>query len=540
MTIFKWTYLGLAIMMLLSACGGNSTASAKLTLTSSKTQVASGEKVTLKVTITEGVANVASVDFAVKTVAPFAKDIKAGADGTYSAESAALTATTTFVATAKNSSGTVIGTSGDVTVTVSASQPKAGNKDVTTLAGIPVVGGTATGLAVVTDKLVVENGTPEKVSEDGGVVTIETDGSFTFTPDGSKNPASFKYKVVSGANSAEGTVTVTLKDLPADTQIVKDAAELTTATATGSTIKTIIVSGTIVCEADPCAGLEAGQKIVGAGVVDGVTLGGVAKLDMTRAGDETTPPENNNFIGVVLAPDTTVEGIEISGRDIYTAINAVDADLRQPGSPVDAPVASTITLKNVSIVGPTSNAPFAIRHETAPFGSYYILNVDGLTVTNATNPMGINAFSSLEFKNSTIDMDIDYVLSAKEFGLSFHAYGDATAVVDKVKITSAKGNPDFAPMKFAQSSAGGTYNITASNNDVSFGDSVDLTAANAYFVNHGNPSPTGGKIIIDTAASKGNTTTSTSPDKARFIASGILDPSAYIEGQLELNGQLVP
>jgi hypothetical protein len=543
MTTVKWM-LGLTLIVVLAACGGNTkSSSVKLTLTPSKAEVASGENVTLTATVTEGVAEVATIDFAIKGSDAFAKDVKAGEDGKYSTPTT-VDNTTTFTATAKNSAGTVVGTPAEATVSVSQTLPNAEDKSgLTTLAGIPVVGGEATGLAVVTDKLVATGGKAEKVegSEDGGVATVLEDGSFTFTPDGSKDTATFKYKVVGAGGSDEATVSVTVKPLPANTVIASNLAALTAATATASNATTIIINGTITCGPVDCVTLKAGQRLVGAGVIDDVTLGGVAKIDATVSAAESTPPENNNITVITLAPDTTIEGLEISGRDIYTAINGVDNTLRQPGSPVDDPVASTITLKNITIIGPTSNAPLAIRHnDDDPFGSFYNLNAEGITITNATNPIGINAFSSLNFKNSTINMNIDYALGAKEFGLSFHAYGDATAAVDNVNITSAQGNPEFSPLKFAQSSGGGVYNITVSNNDVSFEDGVNTASANAYLVNFGNNAATDGKIVISTEASKGNTTNSTAGDKAKFIVAGTTNISARIEGQLELNGQLLP
>jgi Bacterial Ig domain len=542
---FKWTFVVSGLVLLLSACGGTTTPTAKLILTANPPQVASGFNVTLTATIDEGAENVALVEFAVKDQPAFFTDDNA--EGGYTAESATLTANTTFVAVAKDAAGTTLGSSEtSVTVTAAPPQPNAEAKTVTTLAGVQVVGGgTPTGLAVTTEKLVAQNGSARlKGTATGGAAVVNADGTFTFTPDAGATSGSFDYEVFSGTLVDAAKVTINITALPADTRLVSSLAELTTA-LDDVAVKTIIIKGTIGCNIDNCIRFKAGQTLTGSATVAGVAVTNPgAKIDVTVAGDEPADPTQNNITAIVLAANTKVEGIEISGRDIYTAINGVAVDLREPTSPADAPVPSTVNVKNIKIVGPTSNRPFAIRFSGPPteaFGSYYILKVDGLNVTGATNVIGISAFSELEFKNSSVAMNIDFVADpAKEFGISFHAYGNATAVVDKLKVTSSTGSANFSPVNFVQSSGGGVYNITLSNTNVNFAQGVDLTTANAFFVNHGNPQTPGGKIVINTANSKGNTTNSTAPDKAKFTVTGQTVLAPWMEGQLEVNGQNVP
>jgi Bacterial Ig domain len=531
---FQWMFVISIVGLLLSACGGTTTPTAKLTLTPNPSQVTSGGKTTLTATIDEGAANVASVEFAVKDQDAFATDNNA--EGGYTAESAALNANTTFVATAKNAAGTVLGTSEtSVTVTAAPPQPNAEAKTVTTLAGVQVVGGgIPTGLAVTTGKLVVQNGTARlKGTAAGGTADVKADGTFTFTPDSAATSGSFDYEVFSGTLVDVAKVTINITALPTGTVIARALDDINNAPAA----TTILWAGEITCtddkDTDPleahCILLKANQKLLGTGEVAGVTVTNPnAKLLINLADGSPT----GAITGIKLANGVTLEGLEISGEaaEFYTAISGRAINL-----------SGTITIKNVKIVGPTLNAPFAIRFEDGDtFGAYYILNVDGLTVTNATHPMGLSAFSSLEFKNSTISMNIEYALSVREFGISFHAYGDATAVVDKLKVSSSTGSADFAPVKFAQSSGNGVYTFTLSNTDVNFAQGVDLATANAFFVNHGNPQTPGGKIVINTANSKGNTTNSTASDKAKFIASGQATLAPWIEGQLEVNGQNVP
>jgi hypothetical protein len=516
-------------LVFLSACNnGTDTPTAELTL---------GGTTTLTATIIEGADNVALVEFAVKDQAAFFTDDNA--EGGYTAVSAALSTDTTFVATAKDEDGTTLGTS-ETTVTVTApiDQPNAEAKIVTTLAGVQVVGGRApTGLGVRTDRLVVENGTArlKAGTATGGTATVAANGNFTFTPDSGATSGSFEYEVVSdveGTTPDSALVTINVTALPAGTIIASTLDDINNAPEAA----TILWSGEVTCTSDQdadalaahCVLLKANQKLLGAGEVAGVTFNNPsAKLLINL------PDTNADAItGIKLASGVTIEGLEISGEgtELFTALRAKAIDL-----------SGVITIKDVSIVGPTLNSPFAIRFEDGDtFGAYYTLNVDGLTVTNATQPIGLSAFSSLEFKNSKIGMNIEYAPSSREFGISFHAYGDATALVDNLEVSSSTGNTNFSPVKFAQSSGGGVYTFTLSNTDVNFAGGVDLATANAFFVNHGNPQTPGGKIVMNTADSKGNTTNSTAPDKAKFIATGQASSAPWIEGQLEINGQNVP
>jgi hypothetical protein len=536
MKFHKTGWLALCLVFLSACNNGTDTPTAELTLTPSSSQVTSGSTVTLTATITEGAENVALVEFSVKDGDVISSDD--GSDGSYSAESAALSVNTTFVATAKDEDSSTLG-SAETSVTVTAAPAQANGEDraVTTLAGVEVVGGgTPTRLAVTTEKLVVENGNAEKVegSEVGGVATVGADGTFTFTPNaGFSGAASFRYRVENDANSDEAIVTVTVNDLPEDTAIVGTLAELVTATG-NATVETIIIKDAIRCNVDNCIRLGEGQTLTASAAVGGVNVSNpAARIQARVEGDEPTEPTQNNITVINLGPNTTIEGIEIFGRDIFTAIVGQASELRQPGSAIDDPVPSTVTINDVSIAGSTSNAPLSIKFSGPPteeFEAYYDLNIDGLTVTDvAANPVGISAFSSLVLKNSTIAISASAI---GETGVSVRAYsGPTTATIENVTITSAKGGAVFSPLEIGQSSASGVLTTVVKNTAITFADGIDLAnAAFPFYFNFGNTNPGDGKIIIS-VESTGNTSNTTSPDPIRWTGT-----SEKIEGAIILNG----
>jgi hypothetical protein len=518
----------------LSACNRNSsTPTVELTLTASSSEVASGETVTLTATIGEDSEDVASVEFAVKDGAVISSDD--GSDESYTAESAALTEDTTFVAVAKDEDGEGLG-SDEVTVTVAAGPidaPNAEDRTVTTLENVQVVGGgTPTGLAVTTEQLVADNGDAEIVegSETGGTATVEEDGTFTFTPTPDfSGAASFRYSVVDGANSDEATVTITVTALPENTVVATTLEDIQEATTPASAVTTIIVSGTIVCETDRPVVLKSGQTLTGASEIAGVTLTGTATFDATVSGGN---PGGTKITVITLAPDTTVEGLEITGDDLFSALNGVAVNLREPGSPADNPTASTVTVRNVTITGTTVDAPFKIEFTGPPaedFEAYYDLTIDNLTFSGvAGKPIGFSAFEDLEFRNSEIEISPD---ATGETGVSLRAYGGPTSViVEGVTLNSGKGGAGFSPLEVGQSSAGGVLTATVKDTTVTFADDVANADAFPFYFNFGNAAPGDGKIII-AAESTGNTSNTTSGDPIRWTGG-----AGKIEGSIELNG----
>ncbi|MGL4610456.1 MAG: hypothetical protein ACRCYY_12390 [Trueperaceae bacterium] len=555
MKTVKW----LAIMMLLvvlGACsnGGNptnpnkpdkpddkpvdpGTGEAKLTLTVTPEQAIKGTSVTLLATITEGTDKVAKVEFSLKGGAAISSD-ETASDG-YTATSAALEANTTFVAMAKNAEGVLIGSAEKAVTVVEPGNVNAEDKAVTTFAGIPVVFGTAPELSVV-DTLVAENGTAAVVAgtEQGGTVETLEDGSIKFTPANGATTGSFQYEVVSGPNRDAGTVTVTVNPLPAETRIVRTLNELTTATS-NNTVKTILLGNKIVCDklVDICVPLKNGQKIMGRGELEGITLSNPgAILEAQVAGDEPADPTQNNITVIELGPETMVEGVEIFGRDIYTAINGKTSSFdTNPDPAVITP--SNTSVKNAKITGPTQKAPFNIQLSPEVVGAYYNLTIDGLEMKNINHVTGINGYNNLVITNSTIEMNI----TTETRGLFIAAEGAATALLDNVDVRSSVGSDTFVPILFSTGSANGVVKITVKNCDVSFPglDPGLLGPARAFGFKYENyaDDTTAGKIEIQTTESIGNSSEGNSAvtyqatsDSTKVYNTPVAKIKGYIQG----------
>ena len=501
----------MALLVVLSACNRNTiTPTVELTLAPSSSEVTNGETVTLTATIDEGTEDVALVEFAVKDGDVISSDD--GADGSYTAVSAALDEATTFVATAKDENGTTLGESNEATVTVSAAplQANAEDKQVTTLENVQVVGGgTPTGLAVTTEALVAENGEAEIVegSEENGVATVEDDGTFTFTPTADfSGEASFSYRVVDGANSDEATVTVTVTALPDNTTIASTLAEINGAPEA----ETILWAGEITCDSDNdpsgeanCVLLKANQQLLGGGEVAGVVVNNPnAKLVIDLPDGSVT----GSITGIKLASGVTVEGLEISGvaDEFYTAISGSVADFDTNPAP-DVITPSSVTLRDVTIIGPTSNAPLTMRLNGAPLGSYYDLTIDGLEVTGIDRAIGLTAFNTLTFTNSVVAMNI----TSNTRGLIINAEGESTAVIDNVDISSEVASETFTPMFIVNGSGGGVLGVTVKNSDITFpgATSEQLSGARSFGFDYENSEapPRGGRIEINTPESVNNT-----------------------------------
>jgi hypothetical protein len=546
MNLFRRTIL-LAAVVFLAACGSDTQPTVTVTL-EAPAEVQQNTSVNLKATVIGATA--ATVDFVIQDGAAVEEGVTASEDGTFSAVSDPISAPTTFVAIARDADGE-IGRSEPKEVNIAAApaptKPVATPKTVTTLAGVAVVGGTPTPapttLAATTEKLAVPAGATAQVvagSARGGEATVQSDGSFTFVPSG-EAAASFQYEVVlAGVKSDPATVSITVKPLPANTVLIRGESatsldDLRAATALASSTTTIMISGTIPCddEAD-CVVLKPNQRLVGAGVVDGVTLEGIARIDVTSAQPEDTPPGNNDSTAITLAAGVTVEGIEVSGRDIFSAILGSSLNLVEPGTGDP----STVTIRSVTVSDQTSNRPLRIGGSV---GSLYNLVVDKLTVRNAAVTFGFGTFETLTFTDSEIEFaatvqDIEgstFVTASK--GLSIISEGTATVLLDDVDVRSATARETFTPIFLAHGSAGGTVTVTVTNSDVTFPGATPTQLAEAAsfgfdYENSEDP-PRGGMIDIQTEGSTNNS--SEGGGIVTYLAEAPNTPATKIRGHIQ-------
>jgi hypothetical protein len=383
--------------------------------------------------------SVSTVDVAIKGSTPFVTNIALSETGSYTFTSPVLTQDTIFEVTAKDASGSVIARA-ETTVLVN----------------------------------------PSNAS------TIPTD-SETPLPEA---PTPAPEPVVEEPLLPQGTVQVTSLE------------QLQAATAEDSTATTIMVSGTITCDADPCVRLKAGQTLMGD------IANGPAVLVGDRAGEGllTTVIE--------LASDTSVVGLGINGPDIYTAINGIDAEL-----------SGVIVIRDVTITGPTANAPLAVR-DTTINGTYSMI-LENVTINEANRAIGIANFAELEVTNSTFNLNI----TDNSRGLIFQTGNVGSVVLEGVTVNSAVASETFAPVIFTNVGAEGTLGVTVSNSAINFPGATPEALATARSVVF--ESTTTGKLAVQTPTSTGNTTQATSPLTVVYDVAEGADPALVIFGYIQ-------
>jgi hypothetical protein len=477
--LYSWSSL-LLLILVLAACrppaarnnGGvtvtptanaDMTANADISFTARPSEVASGSSTVLAVQVTEG--SVSTVDVALKGSRPFVINIALSENGNYSFTSPVVTQDTTFVVTGKDASGNVVATSETIVLVNPAAQ------------GV----------------------TPE--------VPVTPEATPTTTPEGSATPPTTPATPATPevAATPEAPVTPEAPATPATSQEgvaegavrVGTLAELQAATAEDSTATTIIVAGTITCDADPCVRLKAGQTLMG-------EAGAVLLGDRSNDGDLTTLVE--------LAPDVSVVGLELTGPDIYTAINAVDAEL-----------SGTVLIKDVTITSPTSNAPITVRDSDAA-GDYTLL-IEGLTVAETVKAISFADFTNLELKGSTINLNV----SDNPRGLIFQTNGSGSVLVDNLAVSSTLAAETFTPVNFVNVGTG-ALEVTLSNSVLVFPTATPETLAVAR--SFGLESSNGGTMTI-TEASTGNTTQALSPLTVIYDVRGATEPTTVITGSVQ-------
>jgi hypothetical protein len=462
--MYKWASLFLLIT-LLAACnrppatttpGINVSpvnSNVRVSLTARPGEVPSGSSTVLAIQVEAG--EVSTVEVAIKGSRAFVTNIALSEGGSYSFTSPLITQDTIFVVTAKDATGTPVATA-ETTVLV----------------------GTLTTQVQTPETAPTPEATP--------VPTPEA------TPTPETTPAE-AAPVEPAGTSQEG--------LPEGAVRVGNLAELQTATSEEATATTIMVAGTITCDADPCVRLKSGQTLMGEGGV------GVLMADRTNEGDLTTVIE--------LAPDVSVVSLEISGPDIYTAINGIDSEL-----------SGTVFIKDVSITSPSSNAPITVR-DSESAGSYTLL-IDGLTVAETTKAISFADFEKLELTKSTFNLNI----SDNSRGIIFQTSTSGTVLLDNVAVSSTLASETFTPLSFTNVGSEGTLGVTLSNTMIVFPTATPEALAVARSI--GLESSTGtGKIAIATPTSIGNTTQALSPLTVVYDARDSADPLAVIIGYIQ-------
>jgi hypothetical protein len=350
-----------------------------------------------------------------------------------------------------------------------------------------------------TSPVITENTTFEATAKDaGGTVVATAEASVTVT--GSEAEAS--TETLPEVPEPTPTPEVVEPVLPEGTVQVASLEELQAATAADSTATTMMLTGNIICDADPCVRLKAGQTLMGAGETPPV-------LNADRSG------EGNLTTVIELAPDTTVMNVEISGPDIYTAINGVDAELT-----------GRITLSNVTVTGPTANAPIAVR-ETVSSGTYTLL-LDGVTVNEITRPMTIANFGQLEITNSTFNLNI----ADNPRGLIFQTGDVGSVLLNGVTVNSTLASDSFTPITFTNVGADGTLGVTVANTTVNFPDATPEALATARSIIFEAMTDTG-KISVQTPTSVGNSSQATAPFTVVYDVPEGVDPNLVIFGYIQ-------
>jgi hypothetical protein len=474
--MYRWVSV-LVLLFLLASCRppvtrGDvtvvPTGEASISFTARPSEVQQGSNTVLAIQVTEG--SVSTIEVAVKGSRPFVTNVALSATGSYNFMSPVITQDTTFVVTGKNASGVAVGTAETIVLVAN----PAAEATPTPEAAPPAPEGTVTPAATP------EPATPEPATPEASVPETTPTAPEVATPE-----------VAPAGTSQEG--------LPEGAVRVGNLAELQAAVSPETTATTIMVAGTITCDADPCVRLKQGQTLMG-------ETAAILLADRTNEGDLTTVIE--------LAPDSSVVGLEITGPDIYTAINGVDSEL-----------SGTVVIRNVTITSLTSNAPLTVRDSEAP-GNYTLL-IDALTVAETTRAISLADFTRLELTNSTVNLNI----SDNPRGLIFQTSAAASVLVDNLAVSSTQASETFTPVNFVNVGTDGALSVTVANSVVVFPTATPEALALAR--SFGLESSNGGVIAIETSASTGNTSQALSPQSIVYDVRGAADPALVMTGYLQ-------
>jgi hypothetical protein len=459
----RWLVLLMALVFL-AACGGPPPAkTATLTLAATPNPVpAGGAPVKLDATITAGKENIASVDFAVKDAATALGTDSDTADDVFSFTTAAITANTTFVATAKDSSGAAIG-SAEVAVTVTTSSTVTFTL---TAAPNPVpVGGAPVKLTANFTAGADKVKSVVFAVKGGATLNTDTTGpDFSFTTTTPVTAATtFTATAKDAAGATLGTtqevaVTVTSgTTIPAGASKAATVAEVNAVIATTGDLAIIAVTADLTCTVDNCIQLKQGQKLVGANAAGTV----VAVRKITVSGTVAQP-----ITAIVLANNTTVDSFDIAGANIFRAVSAprgltgtitlndVDVDMTGSGgagsrSPIglggvegatdDAdPTPATFSVSGVDVTGMTIASP-----------GIEVYGVASVTITNSSVARTATTIEpNVSIIGHTTAVSLDNVRVTSNAGPGIYIYKrtpNAAATVKTMNVTIKNTNTQLTP-----------------------------------------------------------------------------------------------
>ena len=406
-----------------------------------------------------------------------------------------------------------------VTITIGSSGDPAPDGTYKTLAGVKLEAGTtATGTAVKAAGLTVGGSAAITTEPTNGTVDLNTDGTFTYTPDAGATDDSFTYTV--GADT--GTVSITI-----EAANIVNAATLTAADGAPAGSIIVLASGTYTC-ISICITMEKDQTLVGEG--SEVAIG-----DITLSTGTGTKPvlDDADTAAIVLVtsdtpatPPASTESPIDGGNLTVTGISITNAGFR--GITGMDRLTGTITVSDVDIdMSPAAEGAFHIRetynattnpHRDPPTGGDHDLIIDDLVITGADNLEGgfrANDFKTLTLTNSSVAMK-----SGR--GVFIESEFNSTATLEGVTVTVAGTATNSQAFRFLKNNV---YENGADTTDMNLiiknttatlsGASASETTNTAYDFTVLVGQTVGGvvtvaddagKIMIDSAASTLNST----------------------------------
>jgi hypothetical protein len=267
-----------------------------------------------------------------------------------------------------------------------------------------------------------------------------------------------------------------------DDAVLATSVEEINAAPTGATI---VLTQDITCTVDPCITLKEGQSL----------LGGLDGQLLTTPGVTITtslPTDGLQSTVVVMANDTTLEGIAFDGQDIYQAINA------------SATLTGAVTVRNVAITAPTANNPIDIRSAGA-------VTLENLAFTT-TRAVFIEGFSSATLRG--LQLTINRPAAATGAALTIVSGQDSTVLLEGLELTTnlgGEGKDGVLIQSGILPTDAGAMTVTVRGSTVTFPEAEVATSVAFNFNIVG-----AGSLAIQSAESTGNTTNSTYDFKATY------------------------